>query len=221
MLPFSGRREDERLIQGRGRYTSDWTMPGQLHARFVRADRAHAKIRSVDKTAAEQAPGVVAVLDGSDVADLRTLPPSVPSPGRGGARILVPERPALASGRVRYVGEEVAVVLAETAQQAADAAELILVDYDDLEAVPGIEAALAPGAVQLHDNIPGNVCFEFDYGDEQATASAIASAAHVVTLTVDSPRVAPVPMEPRAVLAWFTEATGTYEIRCSHQGGTP
>ncbi|MBV8912003.1 MAG: xanthine dehydrogenase family protein molybdopterin-binding subunit, partial [Acetobacteraceae bacterium] len=200
------------------RYTSDWSMPGQLHARFVRADRAHALIRSLDKQDAVQADGVVAVLDGADVAGLRTLPPSVPYAGRGGARILVPQRPALARERVRYVGEEIAVVIAETPEQAGDAAELVSVEYEDLPVAATVEAALVAGAPLLHHNIPGNVCFDFDYGDEAATAAAFANAAHAVSLTVDSPRVAPVPMEPRAALAWFTEATGRYEIRCSHQG---
>ena len=164
--------------------------------------------------------GVVAVLDGADLigAGMRTLPPTVPYMGRGGARILMPERPALAQERVRYVGEEVAVVIAETVRQAMDAAECINIDYDDLPAATGIDVALAAGAPQLHENIPGNFCFDFDYGDEAATAAAIAAAPHVVRLTVESPRVAPVPMEPRAVLASFNEATAQYEIRCSHQG---
>ncbi len=220
MLTFKGRKEDLRLVRGQGQYSSDWNLPDQLHACFVRADRAHAAIRSVDTAAAKRLEGVVAVLDGADLAGagMRTLPPTVPYTGRGGTRILMPERPALAQDRVRYVGEEVAVVIAETARQAMDAAEAIIVEYDDLPAATGIDAALAAGAPQLHENIPGNVCFDFEYGDEAATAAALAAAPHVVRLTMESPRVAPVPMEPRAVLAGFNQATAQYEIRCSHQG---
>jgi carbon-monoxide dehydrogenase large subunit len=220
MLTFKGRKNDIRLVRGQGQYSSDWNMPGQLHACFLRADRAHAAIRSIDAAAAKSMDGVVAVLDRRDIADagMRTLPPTVPYPGRGGARIPMPERPALARERVRYVGEEVAVVVAETVRQAMDATEQIYVEYDDLPPVIGFDAALAEGAQQLHTNIPGNVCFDFDYGDEKATATAIDAAPLVVRLTAESPRVAPVPMEPRAVLASFDEATGQYEIRCSHQG---
>jgi carbon-monoxide dehydrogenase large subunit len=220
MLTFKGRKEDMRLVRGQGRYSSDWNIPGQLHAYFLRADRAHAVIRSIDAAAAKGMDGVVAVLDGGDIADagMRTLPPTVPYTGRGGARILMPDRPALARERVRYVGEEVVVVIAETVCQAMDAAEQIYVEYDDLPPVIGIDGALAEGAQQLHENIPGNVCFDFDYGDEKATTAAIDAAPHVIRLTTQSPRVAPVPMEPRAVLAWFDEAAGKYEIHCSHQG---
>src|SRR3984957_9581469 len=134
---FKGRREDQRLVTGAGRYTADWNLPGQLHAVFLRADRAHAVIRSIDKSAAERAPGVVAVLTARDVADagFRTLPPSAHFPGRGGMKCLVPERPVLATDRIRYSGEEVAIVVAETRNEAADAAELIEIDYQDLPPV--------------------------------------------------------------------------------------
>ena len=220
MLKFKGRKEDMRLVRGQGRYSSDWNLPDQLHAHFLRADRAHAAIRSIDTEAAKGMDGVVAVLTGEDIADagMRTLPPTVPYTGRGGARILMPERPALARERVRHVGEEVVVVIAETASQAMDAVDLIYVEYDDLPPVIGIDGALAEGAARLHENIPGNVCFDFEYGDDTVTTAAIDTAPHVVRLTVESPRVAPVPMEPRSVLASFDEVTGQYEIRCSHRG---
>lgn len=218
---LSGRREDVRLLQGQGRYTSDWQLPGQLHARFCRADRAHAGIATVDARRASAAEGVVAVICGEDLvsAGLRTLPPALTFPNRSGERIRAPERPALARGRVRHVGEEVAVVIAETDSQAADAAELVDVIYDDLPAVIGFDAALLDGGPLVHDEIPGNVIFEYDYGDAAATAAAIDGAAHVVSLTTESPRVAPVPMEPRAVLAAYDPEAECYAIRCSHQGG--
>jgi carbon-monoxide dehydrogenase large subunit len=217
----AGRREDKRLITGGGRYSSDFNLPGQLYAAFLRADRGHAAIRSIDKSEAEAAPGVVAVYIGSDVAQfgMKTVPPMMPFPGRGGQKILVPERPLLARDRVRYVGEEVAMVIARTAAEATDAAELIQVDYDELPVVIGFDTALAPETPALHDNIPGNICFDIEYGDLAKANEAFARAAHVVSAKVDSPRVAPSVMEVRAVLAWFDPEKQTYEIRCGNQGG--
>ena len=217
----AGRREDQRLVSGKGRYSSDWNLSGQAYASFRRADRAHAVIRSIDKRAAEASPGVIAVFIGRDVADtkLRTVPPSMPFPGRNGSKILAPERPLLARERVRYVGEEVAMVIAETAHQAADAAELIEIDYEDLPPVIGFERALATDATIIHPHIPGNICFDIEYGDAAKAEAALARAAHKVSVTVESPRVAPTPMEPRAVLAWYDAATQKYEIRCGNQGG--
>ena len=218
---MAGRREDQRLLTGRGRYSSDWNLPGQLYASFRRADRAHAIIQGVDKRAAEACPGVVAVFVGRDVAaeGFRIVPPSMPFPGRGGTKILAPERPLLALDRVRHVGEEVAMVIAEKPHQAADAAELIDIDYEDLPAVIGFDRALASGAPAIHAHIPGNVCFDTEYGDDAKAAAAMARAAHVISVTIESPRVAPTPMEPRAVLAWYDAAAAKYEIRCGNQGG--
>ncbi len=208
-------------LPGHGRYSADFSLPGQLYAAFRRADRAHAAIRSIDKSAAEAAPGVVAVFIGRDVAEfgMKTVSPMMPFPGRGGMKILVPERPLLPSDRVRYVGEEVAMVIARSAAAAADAAELIEVDYQDLLVVIGFDNALAAGAPALHANIPGNVCFDIEYGDQAKADAAFARAAKTVRATIDSPRIAPTPMEPRAVLAWYDAARQTYEIRCGNQGG--
>ena len=217
----AGRREDPRLLTGKGRYSADFNLPGQLYAAFRRADRAHAAIRSIDKSAAEAAPGVVGVLIGKDVAELgmKTVPPMMPFPGRGGSKILVPERPLLPSDRVRYVGEEVAMVIATSPAAAADAAELIEIDYQDLPVVIGFDKALAADTPALHTNIPGNVCFDIEYGDQAKADAAFARAAKIVRATIESPRIAPTPMEPRAVLAWYDTARQTYEIRCGNQGG--
>ncbi len=217
---FVGRREDVRLLTGRGRYTADHSLPGQIHAAFRRADRAHALIRAIDTRDAAHAPGVVAVLTAREVADagLRTLPPFPPPPGRGGSKPLMPERPFLARDRVRFVGEEIALVIAESHAAAVDAAELVQVDYEDLPPVIGFEAALDPVAPRIHDNVPGNVCFEFEYGDAAKTDAALAGAARVVRLTAESPRVAPNPMEVRSVLAAYDAHAGRYEIWCAHQG---
>lgn len=218
---FKGRREDLRLVTGQGRFTNDWNLEGQAHAAFRRSDRAHARIKGIDTAAAEQAPGVLAVLTAREVADagFATLPPIQPPPGRGGQSVLAPERPYLARDRVRFVGEEVAVVIAETAAQARDAADLIDVDYEDLPPLIGVERAMAADAIAIHDNIPGNVCFDFDYGDEARTAEAFARAYGTVSLTADSPRVAPTPMEVRGILIGYDAASDSYDIYCASQGG--
>jgi aerobic carbon-monoxide dehydrogenase large subunit len=218
---FRGRREDLRLVTGNGRYTNDRNLPGQLHAAFRRSDRAHALLRSIDKAAAETVPGVAAILTGADLPPdaFNDLPPLVPFPGRGGQRVLAPSRPILARDRVRFVGEEVAVVIAETRAAAIEAAELIDIQFEDLPVTIGFDGALAPGAPTLHDNIPGNVCFDFEYGDEAQAAEALARSDHVVRVTLDSPRVAPTPMEPRGFLTSYDAATDTFDVYCSNQGG--
>src|SRR5512146_2454265 len=162
----AGRREDQRFITGRGRYTSDWNLPGQLYAAFRRSDRAHAAIRKLDTSVAGQSAGVVTVFTGDDIAaaGLREIPPMMPFPGRGGTKILVPERPLLARDRVRFVGEAIAMVIANTAAAAADAAELIDIDYEDLPVAIGFDKALAPDMPAVHAKIPGNVCFDVEYG---------------------------------------------------------
>ena len=148
MVQFTGRRDDGRLLTGRGRYTADVVLPGQLHAVFLRADRAHAAIRGIDVAGAAGAPGVHAVLTGADAvaAGFDRAPNLLPYKGVGDEPLRTPPRPALAQGRVRFVGEPVAVVVADTVHQAEDAAELIVVDYDDLDPVIDPAAALAPGA---------------------------------------------------------------------------
>src|SRR5690349_8010040 len=118
MDKFKGRREDDRLLTGQGRYTDDWNLPGQLYAHFLRSDRAHAEIVSLDTTAAAAAPGVAAIFTGKDTAHFRDAPPLVRFPGRGGMRLLEPHRPALAAGRVHHVGQEIALVVASSAQAA-------------------------------------------------------------------------------------------------------
>lgn len=216
---FLGRREDFRLLTGSGRYTADHNIASQLHAAFRRADRVHARIRAIGKRTAERA-GFVAVFVAQDVADvgLKAVPPFPPPDGRNGAKVLTPVRPLLARDRVRFAGEEVALVIADSHAAAVDAAELIEIDYEDLAPVIGFDAALASGALQIHDNIPGNVCFEFEYGDATKTEAARAAAARVVGLTVESPRVAPNPLKVRSVLAAHDATANGYEIWCAHQG---
>jgi len=199
---YTGRREDARLLTGAGRYTADWNLPGQLHAVFLRADRAHARIIAIDVAAARAVPGVAAVLTAAEMSEAGYNRGHAHMPWKGrGEALKAPLFPALASDKVRYVGEAVAIVVAETLQLAQDAAELIVVEYDDLPAVVDPKQALAAGAPLLHDSIPGNLCFDFDFGDAAAVDAAFASAAHVVRLEQESGRVVGNPMEPKAALA--------------------
>jgi aerobic carbon-monoxide dehydrogenase large subunit len=178
---FHGRREDDRLLTGKGRYTADWNLPGQLYGHFLRSDRAHARIVSLKF---ESSPGVH-VFVGKDTADLKTPPPMVKFPGRGEA-LKLPHRPTLAEGRVRFVGEAVALVVADSPQAAQDAAERIEVEYEELSAVVSETQALRDGAPLLHEGIACNLAFDYDYGDEKAVAEAFAQAAHVARVTLDS-----------------------------------
>ena len=218
MKVFTGRREDDRLLTGSGRYTADWNLPGQLYGCFLRSDRAHADIVSLNPAAALALPGVKTILTGEDTAGFKTPPPMVTYPGKGGAMIKVPHRDVIARKRVRYVGQEVALVVASSPAAAQDAAEAIEIEYRDLPAVVDAEAALEPGAPQLHDEIPGNLSFDFEYGDEKAADDAFARAAHVTRLKLDSTRVSGTPMEPKACLVSYEENTRSYDIYVSSQG---
>jgi len=211
-LKFAGRREDPRLLTGEGRFSADWSLPGQLYGYFVRSDRAHAEILSLRK------PAGIVVLTAEDVADLKSPPPLVRYPGRGGAPLKVPYRSVLARGRVRFVGQEVALVIAESPQAAQDAAEEIDVQYRELEPVINADAALAPGAPLLHEDIPGNLCFDYEYGDEAKTEAALAGAAHITRLTLESTRVSGAPMEPKACVAAYDAASASFDLYSPSQG---
>ena len=177
-LPRPARREDFRLVTGDGRFSADWNLAEQLHAVFLRADRAHARIERLDASRALAHPGVKAVLTGDDAreAGFKSLPNSVTYPGKDGQAIRKPFHPVLAMDRVRYVGEPVAMIVADTAAIAEDARELIDIDYAELPAVTTFEDAVAAGAPQLHADVPGNLAFEFDSGDAEAVAAAFSSA---------------------------------------------
>ncbi len=217
---YKGRREDFRLLTGQGRYASDWNLPGQLHGYFLRSDRAHAEIVSIDVGAARSAPGVVAAFTGADTvkAGFKSTPQLARYPGRGGVTIKTPHRDGLADRRVRFVGQEVALVVANTALAAQDAAERIEIEYRDLPAVVDAEAALAAGAEQLYPDIPGNLCFDYEYGNEAKTAEAFARAAHVTRVALESQRMAGNPMETKAVLAAYDPVADKYDLTVSSQG---
>ncbi|HEX7054590.1 MAG TPA: xanthine dehydrogenase family protein molybdopterin-binding subunit [Burkholderiales bacterium] len=215
---FAGRREDDRLLKGEGRYSADWHFPGELYGAFLRSDRAHAELLSLDAEAARRHPGVVAVFTGEDLQHFGTPPPQVKVAGRGGVPIKVPRRPVLALDRVRYVGQEIALVVAASPAAAQDALELIEVDYRELPAVVDAAAATAADAPQLHDSVPGNVAFDYEYGSEAAWNEAAARAAHVTRLTLESTRVVGNPMEPKAAAAVWREADDSFDLYASSQG---
>jgi len=217
---MKGRLEDRRLLTGQGKYTSDWNFPNQAYAAFLRSDRAHAEIISVDTSAALAAPGVLAVLTGKDVAEAgyKSIPTNLAVKDLSGEPLKKPPRPVLAQGKVRHVGECVACVVAESPLAAQDAAEMVVVEYEDLPAVTTAEAALAPGAAQLHEILPGNLSFDWGVGDATATETAFRSAARVVKLTLDNQRVVGNPMEPRACAATYDAAAGKYALYACTQG---
>ena len=187
------RFEDQTLITGRGRYTDDITLPNMVQAYVLRARVAHANIRKIDTSAAKAMPGVLLVLTGEDVkADgLGDVPCHAPLNNRDGSPRHDTPRPALAVGKVRHLGQPVALVVAETLTQAQDAAEAIEVDYETLPAVADARAAMENGAPQLFDGIPNNIVFDWDNdtSDFAATDAAFAKAAHVTTLEMVNNRV--------------------------------
>ena len=196
---IKGRLEDERLITGAGRFIADTNLPGQVHGVFLRSDRPHAVIRSIDASAALAMKGVLAILTGEDMkkAGLKSLPAALAVNGRDGKPLNNPFRPALAIGKVRYVGEAVALVIADSAVTALDATEAIVVDYDDLPAVVRAVDAMKPDAPQLHDTVTGNRVFDFGPGDEARTDAAFKAAKKVVRLSIYNNRVIASPMETR------------------------
>src|SRR6476646_6588638 len=148
---LKGRLEDDRMRTGRGKYVSDWNLPGQAYGFFLRSDRAHADIATLDAAAALAHPGVIAVITGEDIrAALKSLPCALPVKGRGGMELIHPGRPALAQGRVRFTGEPLALVIAESAAAAQDAAELVNIEYRDRPAVIGTAAAAGGAALLVH-----------------------------------------------------------------------
>jgi len=217
-----GRVEDARLTTGSGKYAADWNVAGQLHAAFVRSDRAHAEIVSVDTAPAAKHPGVKCILTGADAVRVAYVKPphTLNFPGKNGMQTRAPDRPVLAHGKVRFVGEALAVVVADTAAAAQDAAELVAVEYRDLPPAIAPEAALAPGASQLHENVPGNLPIEAETGDAAAFEAALAKAAHVTRLKLEVTRVSPSPMEPRACLVTHDARDGSYTLRVCMQGVT-
>jgi carbon-monoxide dehydrogenase large subunit len=213
------RLEDGPLLAGAGRFTNDEALPGQAHLVFLRSPHAHARIASIDTSAARAMPGVVAILTGEDVAaaGLKSLGVALPFTRPDGSDLAAPPRPILAQGLVRFVGEPVAAIIAESAAAARDAAEAVMVDYEELPAVTGLRDAIAPGAPQLWPAAGNNIVAETRYGDQAAVEAAFGGAAHVVALDLVNQRLAPVSMEPRVVLADYDGPSDRFTIRMSTQ----
>ena len=197
------RVEDQVLVTGHGRYTDDVNIDGQAHAFFVRSPYAHAEIKSIDTEEAEKAPGVLWVATSKDVdeADINEIPCLIPMKNRDGSDRYDTHRPILAKGRVRHVGEPVAMVVAETLLQAQDAAEMVMVDYEELPVAVDTYEATLDGAPQVWDHIPNNIVFDWETGDRKAVDEAIEKADHVTKLRVVNNRIIVNAMAPRAATA--------------------
>lgn len=213
------RIEDAGLLAGAGRFTDDFSLPGQTHLAFLRSPVAHARIVSIDSAAALALPGVVAVLTGADlvaagVKPMAVEPMFVRPDGSPGA---TPLRPALAHDVVRFVGEQVAAVIAESAEVAKDALEAIVVEYDELPVVTELQEATADGAPLVWPAASGNIAAQMKHGDAAASDAAFARAAHVVTLDLVNQRLVPASMEPRCALASYDAATDRVTLRLSSQ----
>ena len=211
------RKEDARFLTGRGRYTDDINLPGQLYAHLLRSTVAHANLGSVDTSAAEAAPGVHAVFTGPDMEGVGGVPTGWLIHSKDGSPMVEPAHPAMAIGKVRHVGEIVAIVVAETRDQAREAAALIDVDYRDLPAVASLEAARADGAPLVWDEADGNLCYDWEVGDRAAAEGAIDGAAHVVSIDVVNQRLVPNAIEPRAAIGNFDPTTGEYTLYTTSQ----
>ncbi|NWG45423.1 MAG: xanthine dehydrogenase family protein molybdopterin-binding subunit [Alphaproteobacteria bacterium] len=212
------RLEDVRLVQGRGTYTDDIALPGMVHAVMLRSPLAHARILSIDAGEAAAQPGVLAVYTGADcdAAGLGDIPCTTSVRNADGSRVFVPARRPIATDRVRFVGDTVAMVVAETVEAARDAADLILVDYDELPAVTGTARAADPAAPVLYDAHGSNVVLDWELGDRAGTEAALERAAHVVALDLVNNRVVVASMEPRVAIGAF--ADGRYTLHTPSQG---
>src|SRR5437870_927346 len=199
------RSEDPVLLRGAGHYSDDVSLPGQAYAVMVRSPYAHGVIRRIDTTAARAMPCVLAIYTAADLAKggIGPLPPRQVMNNRDGTPMLSPTRHALAKDKVRYVGDPIAAIVAETAAQAKDAAEAVVVDIDPLPAVTTAREAAAPGAPLLYEDVPDNVGLNFQYGNSEKVASAFASAAHVTRLELRNNRVVVNAMEPRSAVARY------------------
>jgi aerobic carbon-monoxide dehydrogenase large subunit len=222
------RKEDERLVTGKGRFTDDFNLDGQVYAALVRSPHPHARIVAIDAAAAKKMPGVLAVFTGADCAADRLAPiPHDPVPktkydmrltGPGGGAVFAGPHLLLPTDKARHVGEAVAMVVAVTKAQALDAAEAVVVQYQELPFVLHSEDAMAPGAPALWDEAPNNACVDCSFGDAAATDQAFARAAHVVSRKFHIGRVTGVPLEPRAALAAYDTTTGRYTLYAGSGG---
>jgi len=212
------RTEDPTLVQGHGRYTDDISIAGQAYAVMVRSPYAHGIINGIDTDAAQAMPGVLGVYTARDLAAYGTLKCLTPFKNRDGSAMKVPARHALAETKVRFVGDPVAFVVAETAAQARDAAEAIVLDIDPLPAVTLASEAVTAGAPQLFDDVPDNVALDYHYGDSEKVAAAFAQATHVTKLSLRNTRLVVAPMEPRAAIGEYDAGGEHWTLHAQSQG---
>ncbi len=223
VTPFEGigasvrRKEDLRFLSGRGQYTDDINRPGQAHAFILRSPHAHARLRAVDTAAAAAMPGVVAIYTSADLTAIGGIPCGWQIHNKDGTPMAEPKHPVLAEGKVRHVGDPVAVVVAETRDQARDAAEAIAVDYEVLPVAASLAAAQAPGAPAVHDDLPSNLCYDWEIGDAAAVDAAFARAAHRVVFETTNNRLVPNAMEPRAALGDYDTTSGEHTLYTTSQ----
>ena len=213
------RREDQRFLTGSGCYVDDIHRPGQVHAHFLRSNVAHANIKSVDTSRATSAPGVLKILTGADwAAEVGSgLPCGWQVIGKNQTPMHEPPHPPLVADKVRHVGDNLAVIIAETREQAQDAAELIDLDLEELPAVVDMAAAVEDGAAQLHDGVPNNICYDWEIGDSAAVDTAFEAAAHVSKIDLTNNRLVPNAIEPRAAIAEYDAAADSYTLHTTSQ----
>ncbi|MGH7126389.1 MAG: xanthine dehydrogenase family protein molybdopterin-binding subunit, partial [Stellaceae bacterium] len=212
------RSEDPKLLRGEGRYTDDINLPDQAHAVIVRSRVAHGILRAVDAAEARAMPGVLGVYTAADLKDYGTFRCVTTFPNRDGTPMKLPVWTALAPDKVRYVGDAIACVVAETPAQAKDAAEAVMVDIDALPAVTRAKDAAASGAPQLYDDIANNVCLDFHFGDAEKVKEAFARAAHVTRVELVNNRLVVCAMEPRSAIASFDAGIGKWTLNVGCQG---
>jgi carbon-monoxide dehydrogenase large subunit len=210
------RREDARFLTGAGQYTDDVVLPGQTYGVFLRSPHAHARIKSIDTAKAKAAQGVVAVITSADMAGLGGLPCGWLINNKDGTPMKEPRHAVLAEGKVRHVGDPIALVVAETTWQAKDAAALIEIDYEVLPAVIDVASADS-NATLVHDDVPGNTCYDWGHGNKDGVDAAIASAHHVTKLTFVNNRLVPNAMEPRACNAVYSRHDDSYTLYLANQ----
>ncbi|MCW8086064.1 xanthine dehydrogenase family protein molybdopterin-binding subunit [Sabulicella glaciei] len=221
--PFEGigasvrRKEDRRFLSGRGQYTDDINRPGQLYAHILRSPHAHARITGIDTAAARAMPGVEAIYTSADMASVGGIPCGWQIHNKDGTPMAEPKHPVLAEGKVRHVGDPVAVVVATTRQQARDAAEAIEVGYDVLTAAANLAQAQALGAPAVHDDVPSNLCYDWHIGEKAAVDAAFAQAAHRVVFETTNNRLVPNAMEPRSAIGDFDATTGEHTLWTTSQ----
>ncbi|MDP4265651.1 MAG: xanthine dehydrogenase family protein molybdopterin-binding subunit, partial [Bacteroidota bacterium] len=212
------RVEDKRFITGRGNYTDDIILPHQTYASFVRSPYAHARIISIDIGSAKKMPGVLAIFTGTDLADVNGVPCGWQVNFKNGDTMKEPKHPLLALNKTRYAGEAVAIVIAESKAEAADAAQMVNVEYEELPVVVNAFKAVQPGAALVFEDIPNNTCFDWALGNPIAEVNdAISKSAHVTTLEFVNQRLIPNAIEPRCYNSSYDAANDKYTLYTSSQ----